>query len=69
MNEISISTEFIKLDQFLKWAGLAEHGSAAKEMVIEGSIKVNGEVVLQRGKKLHKGDKIFVEGVGEYTIV
>lgn len=57
---IEISTEFIKLDQFLKYCGEAENGAHAKDMILEGMIKVNGEVEMRRGKKLYKGDKIEV---------
>ena len=53
MNKVKISTEFIKLDQFLKWIAVAENGVQAKYMILDGEIKVNGEVELRRGKKLH----------------
>jgi ribosome-associated protein len=69
MQEISISTEMIKLDQFLKWSGAADSGSIAKEMILSGKIKVNGETALQRGKKLHRGDKILVDEIDEFIIV
>ena len=69
MKEVSISTEIIKLDQFLKWAGIADSGSTAKGMVLSGIIRVNGEVVLERGRKLHKGDRIFVENMDEFIIL
>ena len=57
---IEITTEFIKLDQFLKYIGEAENGAFTKEMILDGLVKVNGEVELRRGKKLYKGDKIEV---------
>jgi ribosome-associated protein len=69
MNKIEINTEFIKLDQFLKWAAIAETGAFAKVMILNGDVKVNGEVVTQRGKKLRKGDIVEVEGVGEFEII
>lgn len=69
MKEIGITTEFIKLDQFLKWAGIAESGSHAKEIIFDGNVRVNGEVVTQRGKKLHKGDTVSIENMGEFIIV
>ncbi|KPU42957.1 ribosome-associated protein [Oxobacter pfennigii] len=68
MNKVTINTEFIKLDQFLKWAGIAEHGAAAKAMIQDGIVKVNGEAATQRGKKLYKGYVVSVEGLGEYVI-
>lgn len=59
--KIKIHTEFIKLDSFLKFCGLAETGGHAKEMVLSGDIYVNGEKCLQRGKKLHNGDVVKLE--------
>lgn len=58
MNEIKIKTEYIKLDSFIKFAGLAESGGNAKSMVIEGQVMVNGEKCIQRGKKLRTGDVV-----------
>lgn len=67
MTNISINTEFIKLDQFLKWADLVPTGSEAKMIIFDGQVKVNGEVEKRRGKKLRKGDIIEVDGE-EYII-
>ena len=61
MKEININTEFIKLDSFLKWAGVASLGSQAKIYISEEMVKVNGEVCTQRGKKLRPGDIIEFE--------
>lgn len=61
MNEIEISTEFIKLDSFLKWVGVASLGSEAKFLIQEGEVKVNGEVCTQRGKKLRVNDVIEIQ--------
>ncbi len=61
IEEIKIRTEFIKLDQFLKFCGMAETGGHAKEIVAEGVVFVNGELCLQRGKKLHPGDEVVVD--------
>ncbi len=60
-HEIVIHTEFIKLDQFLKYCGLAETGGHAKEIVAEGVVSVNGIPCTQRGKKLHPGDVVTVD--------
>lgn len=60
MQEIQITTEFIKLDQFLKFAGVADTGAMAKLMVKDGMVDVNGEVCTMRGKKLHPGDTVTV---------
>ncbi|MGG7079529.1 S4 domain-containing protein YaaA [Clostridium sardiniense] len=61
MKEININTEFIKLDAFLKWAGIASLGSEAKIYILEEMVKVNGEVCTQRGKKLRSGDIVNFE--------
>ena len=58
MKEVSISTDIIKLDSFLKWSGIASLGSEAKIYIQDGLVKVNGEICLQRGKKLTKGDVV-----------
>ena len=54
--QIKITTEFIKLQQLLKFSGAADIGSEAKDMVAAGIVKVNGEVCTMRGKKLRPGD-------------
>ena len=62
MIEISIYTDFIKLDSFLKLAGIAGTGGHAKILIQEGEVKVNGTVCTMRGKKLFRGDEISFEG-------
>ncbi len=62
MDIITISTEYIKLDQFLKYVSLVSSGAEAKVVIREGKVKVNGETVLQRGKKLRPGDKVEYGG-------
>ena len=54
--QIKITTEFIKLQQLLKFSGAADIGSEAKDMIASGIVKVNGEVCIMRGKKLRPGD-------------
>ena len=68
MNEILINTDIIKLDAFLKWSGIASLGSEAKLYIQDGLFKVNGEVCVQRGKKLKRGDVISFNQE-EYKIV
>lgn len=68
MKDIAIKTEFIKLDQFIKFCGSAESGGHAKEMVQNGMIIVNGDVCTMRGKKLHSGDTVTIDGE-EYRVV
>lgn len=62
MQEIEINTEIIKLDSFLKWANIASMGSESKFLILDGEVKVNGEVELKRGRKLKKGDLIEFQG-------
>lgn len=67
LEKIKINTEFIKLDQLLKWASLASSGVEAKIFILEGYVKVNGEVEVRRGKKIYPGD--IVEFNGEKMII
>jgi len=60
MEKINITTEYIKLDQFLKWIGASDNGAQAKMMIADGKILVNGIVEKQRGKKIRSGDVIKV---------
>ena len=53
---VKIDTEFIRLDAFLKLCGCVESGGHAKAVVQNGEVRVNGEICLQRGRKLHSGD-------------
>ena len=53
---VVIGTEFIKLDNALKFANAVESGGMAKLVIQDGKVKVNGEVCLMRGKKLYPGD-------------
>lgn len=62
MEEIKINTEYIKLDSFLKWCGAASLGSEAKMYVLDELVKVNGEICIQRGKKIRIGDVIEFNG-------
>lgn len=50
----------IKLDQFLKWVGVAPTGGQAKLMITGGDVLVNGEIETRRGKKLVTGDRVTV---------
>ena len=59
---IKINTPFIRLDSFLKLAGIVGTGGQAKMLINDGLVKLNGEVCLMRGKKLYVGDKVELEG-------
>ena len=58
--KVTIQTEFIKLDQLLKFAGVTFTGGEAKAAIQNGEISVNGEVCTMRGKKIRPGDTVTV---------
>lgn len=66
-NNVNITTDFIKLDQLLKFSGAVAIGSEAKELILEGKVSVNGEICTQRGKKIRSGDIVKVNG-SEITV-
>ena len=66
METIPITTEFIKLQDLLKLANLAGTGGEAKLLILDGQVSVNGEVCLQRGKKIRPGDVVTLQN-RDYT--
>ena len=62
MTEITITTDFIRLDSFLKLANLVGSGGQAKMIIQDGLVKVNDEVCTMRGKKLYGGEVVDVDG-------
>lgn len=62
MEIIKLREEFIKLGQALKAANLVSSGVEAKDVILEGMVKVNGEKKYQRGKKLRAGDVVSFNG-------
>ena len=62
MKKVIITTEFIKLQDLLKFANLVETGGEAKERVQGGEVRVNGEVCTMRGKKIRPGDVVIFAG-------
>ena len=62
METIKLRDEYIKLGQALKAAGLVDSGVEAKDVIVNGLVKVNGAVEVQRGKKLYDGDKVLFDG-------
>lgn len=58
-----------RLDQFLKWAGVAATGGMAKILIQNGEIAVNGKIETQRGKKLSHGDLVQTPGGVTYQIM
>lgn len=59
---VKIRTEYIKLQDFLKFCGDVPTGGAAKLAVEAGAVQVNGEVCTMRGKKLRAGDTVTYGG-------
>lgn len=68
MEKVMIQTEFIKLQQVLKLAGLVDQGSDVKYYLSEGLVFVNGVQASERGKKIRHGDVVEVKGVGRITV-
>ncbi len=62
METITITTEFIRLQDLMKLADLVSSGGEAKMLIQDGQVTVNGETCLQRGKKLHPGDVVRFDG-------
>ena len=72
MEKINVAPPFIKLEQFLKFANIAETGGRAKLMINDGIVTVNGEICTMRGKKLYNNDVVavnFEEETEEYICV
>lgn len=59
---VVINTEFIKLQDAMKFANVVPSGGLAKTEIQEGNVTVNGEVCTMRGKKLYPGDKFGFDG-------
>ena len=62
METITITTEFIRLQDLMKLADLVSSGGEAKVLIQDGEVTVNGETCLQRGRKLHPGDVVRYAG-------
>lgn len=60
--KIPITTEFIKLESFLKLSNAVESGGMAKNFILNEEVTVNGEVCTMRGKKLYPGDRVDFDG-------
>ena len=65
---VPIYTEFIKLQDLLKFAGAVETGGDAKLIIQEGRVAVNGEICRMRGKKLRSGDRAVIDGETELVV-
>ena len=62
MEVLQLRDDFIKLGQALKAAGLVDSGVEAKMAILDGQVKVNGLIQVQRGKKLYDGDVVEFQG-------
>ena len=62
MKQIKITTEFIKLDQLMKFADMVDSGGEAKMLIAQGLVLVNGEICTPRGKKIRPGDEVEFDG-------
>ncbi|KXL54149.1 hypothetical protein CLNEO_02470 [Anaerotignum neopropionicum] len=69
MQEVEIHTEFIKLQQVLKLAGMIGQGSDVKSFLADGVVYVNGQPVTERGKKIRPDDVIEVKGFEAVKVV
>ena len=65
--QVAITTEYIKLQDALKFANVVYSGGEAKTVILEEQVKVNGEICTMRGKKLRPGDK--VEFAGQHFVI
>lgn len=68
-HDIQIHTEFIKLQDLLKFAGAVETGGDAKLIIQEGRVTVNGAICTLRGKKMRPGDRACIDGETELVVV
>ena len=59
---VTIHTEWIKLQDFLKFCGAVQTGGEAKLLIQDGAVSVNGEICTMRGKKLHGGETVSLDG-------
>ena len=67
--KVAINTEYIKLQQLIKLSGIVGQGSDAKMLIADGIVKVNGETVLERGKKIRVGDIVIIDDFGKIEVI
>lgn len=60
---LAITTEYIKLQDAMKYANIVYSGGEAKQLILEGAVSVNGEICTMRGKKLRPGDKFTFQNM------
>lgn len=69
MEEITIHTEYIQLDQLLKWEGIIETGGQVKYLLEDGLITINGVKIHEKRKKIRPGDVVEIKGAGVWKVV
>jgi S4 domain protein YaaA len=69
MEDVTITSTYITLGQFLKYKNLISGGGRAKFFLMEHDVFVNDELDLRRGRKLYPGDRVEIDGIGSYRIV
>jgi ribosome-associated protein len=69
MEKIEIYTTEINMDQLLKWAGIIDNGAQIKPLITEKLIKLNGNLVTERRKKVRPGDVVDIQGIGSWEII
>lgn len=69
MEIIEITTDYIKIDQLLKYAGIVGNGSDVKLMIMDQMIWVNGDPCTQRNKKIKLGDIVEIENYGKLKVI
>lgn len=60
--DVPIRDEMIRLGQLLKLSGIVDDGATAREVIERGLVLVNGEVDTRRGRQVHVGDTVTLEG-------
>nr|WP_154921526.1 RNA-binding S4 domain-containing protein [Microbacterium testaceum] len=60
--DVPVGSEMIRLGSFMKYAGMLDSGGDVKEAIIDGYVKVNGEIDRRRGRQLQVGDVVTFEG-------
>jgi ribosome-associated protein len=69
MREVKITTETIKLDQLLKYAGITQTGGQSKLLIRQGIVLVNGQTTTERGKKIKRGDIIEIKNIDKFVVI
>lgn len=65
---IYIKTDYIKLDQLLKYAGVVESGARAKELILSENVSLNKNICTQRGKKVYPNDSVNIKEFEEIIV-